>query len=155
MHLILFLLLIQTSYAVELSFPPLESWQLRENFFGSRYALIQEKKGKASHVVLFKAMPQALDKSKVDEQLKRIIAAKVSSPQNPWIKPLVVKSEPLTNGGQLMEVIFEQKNLPHSALIGIYPDPKAYMFVFYSTQTLQFGEPRKLLVPYLKSLKAR
>jgi hypothetical protein len=96
-----------------------------------------------------------VDKTKVDEELKRIIAAKVTSAQNPWIKPVVVKTEALAGDGRLMEVSFEQNNLPQTALVGIYPDSKSYIFVFFSAQSLEFDGPRKFLVSYLKSLKIK
>jgi hypothetical protein len=153
---LLLLLFSFSAFSSEIFFRPLKDWEMRKNLFGSKYALILEEKGEAKHVVMFKLLPKEMRTSEVDDELKRVISNKEISKNNPWSKIKIHKIENLSwssnTKGRLAEVEFVQGQLPHTALVGIYPQGKEYYFIFVTIESIEYPAVRKYLLPYLKSL---
>ena len=158
MFINLFFILISVStFASELTFPPLKDWDLKKNLFGAKYVLIHEASGEADEVVLFKTIAKPLEKSQVEAELRTIIARKEVTKLNPWSDVQILKPQDLAWGesfsGKISEVTFTQAKIPHVGLVGIYPGEKDYTLIYFSSEALKSGAVSKRLLTYLKSVR--
>jgi hypothetical protein len=154
--ILIFVSLLDIASSATLKINVLPNWELKQNFLGQDYVLVEGKEGKNSLII--KKIPLTKNEASIEKKLKEMLEAKKIAAA-PWKNIKVLEKQNLTwddkNAGVLLIVEHEKNNLPFLTLLGGYPVGENYYFIFYSETSPEFQKKRNQILKLIQNIKMK
>ncbi len=147
--------LIDLIQASSLKIDKLPNWELKQNFIGQDYVLVEGKLGKNS--LLIKKIALESNKKNIEKTLLEMIEAKKIA-SSPWKNIKILDKKNLSwdkaNSGSLFVLDYEKNEGTYSTIIGGYPIGKDdYYFIYYSDKALEFNLKKNKIIKLIQDIK--
>jgi hypothetical protein len=152
---VVFLIFIATiSIAGELLFKTDSAWEVRKNFLGYDYALVENKSDRNS--LLIKKLSNNISPNEAEAYLTKLILDKKEA-KLPWtaieFKETSVLKWGQDSGGILKLITYIKDNENYSSYIGIYSMEKSHYFIYFAEKSYKFRDKKEKIFGILKSVK--